>query len=69
MQTIIDYLDLYFPRFMTEAIAYKKDGDFLIPIAPVKYLEDGESYDSVYMVSYFNLFSYPIFASLGEEVS
>lgn len=58
MNKILDFL---LPRFLTEDVALKDDGDQLAIVCPMHDLKPGEQYDAVATMRVFNLFGRALF--------
>ena len=69
MSKIKWFLDIYFPRFMTEDVAFKSIGYYKYePICSVKDLHPSDTFDAIFKVRAFNLFGLAIFGRIVQEI-
>lgn len=68
MKTILDFLDWFVPRFFTEDVALKDEGDYYEIVCSMKDIEPGEWYDGVVALNAFNFFGNAYFVKQVGEV-
>lgn len=69
-QQLIDFFDMYWPRFVIEWVAMEERDGVFYPVLPMSMLNANEIPDGVMKIQSFNLFSFAIFPRpMGDMIT